>query len=104
MIYDRINQRVMLMLEAGLINEAKNMHPFKTLNALNTVGYKELFQYFEGIISQEEAIELIKRNTRRFAKRQVTWFKKNKTTTWFDYREDPMTIIEHINEQIKSHK
>ncbi len=75
-LYDRINKRVDQMLEAGLLEEAKALHPHRHLNALQTVGYEELFNYFEGKTSLEEAIELIKRNSRRYAKRQMTWFRK----------------------------
>jgi tRNA dimethylallyltransferase len=77
-IYSRINQRVNIMIEKGLIEEAKKLFPKKDLNALDTVGYKELFEYFEGNYTLDFAIEEIKKNTRRFAKRQNTWFKKMK--------------------------
>jgi tRNA dimethylallyltransferase len=83
-LYDLINQRVDQMMDKGLLEEAKNMHPFKESNALNTVGYKELFEYFEKKISLEKAIELIKRNTRRYAKRQITWFNRDKEIHWFN--------------------
>jgi tRNA dimethylallyltransferase len=97
-IYDRINHRVDLMLEEGLLAEAENLFPHKNLNALQTVGYRELFSYFEGEISLELAIEEIKKNTRRFAKRQLTWFKRNKDTKWFDYLTASNEIIKSINE------
>jgi len=77
-LYDRINLRVDKMIESGLIDEAKELHKFKDLPALKTVGYKELFDYFEGKTSLNEAIDLIKRNTRRYAKRQITWFKRTR--------------------------
>jgi tRNA dimethylallyltransferase len=95
-IYDRINQRVDLMLDEGLLAEAEKLFPHKNLNALQTVGYRELFQYFEGEIFLDFAIEEIKKNTRRFAKRQLTWFKRNEDTCWFDYLTDRMKIIEYI--------
>jgi tRNA dimethylallyltransferase len=76
LIYERINNRVDAMVENGLIKEAKELLPFKSLNALQTVGYRELFDYFEGKITLDEAIILIKQNTRHYAKRQETWFKK----------------------------
>jgi len=82
-LYSRINQRVDSMIEQGLIDEAKQLFHLRHLNALNTVGYKELFDYFEGNISYNEAIEQIKRNSRRYAKRQLTWFKRDKEITWF---------------------
>jgi len=84
-LYDRINQRVDLMMKQGLEEEAKRLFTYKTLNALQTVGYKELFDYFDNKTSLETAVEEIKKNTRRFAKRQLTWFKKNERTHWFDY-------------------
>ncbi|NND61877.1 MAG: tRNA (adenosine(37)-N6)-dimethylallyltransferase MiaA [Flavobacteriaceae bacterium] len=87
-VYERINQRVDLMMEEGLLEEAKKLLPNKSLNALQTVGYKELFQYLEGDLTLEEAISEIKKNTRRFAKRQGTWFKKNQDIHWFDFTTD----------------
>ena len=83
LLYDRINKRVDLMIEQGLVDEAKQFVDFRTSYALKTVGYSELFQYFDGTITKEEAIELIKRNTRRFSKRQITWFNKEKGIEWF---------------------
>lgn len=96
LIYDRINQRVDIMINEGLLAEAENLFPHKDLNALQTVGYRELFRYFEGEISLEFAIEEIKKNTRRFAKRQLTWFKRKENTKWFDYLTDRKKIIEFI--------
>lgn len=81
-LIQRINQRVDIMAEEGLIEEARELYPFRDLNALNTVGYKELFKYFDKKISLKEAIEEIKINTRKYAKRQVTWFRKDKDYTW----------------------
>ena len=95
-IYDRINQRVNSMINERLLEEAENLLPHKSLNALQTVGYRELFRYFEGEISLEFAIEEIKKNTRRFAKRQLTWFKRNEKTKWFDYLTDRKEIINDI--------
>ncbi|MFI0490559.1 tRNA (adenosine(37)-N6)-dimethylallyltransferase MiaA [Flavobacterium sp.] len=95
-IYDRINQRVDIMINEGLLAEAKYLFPHKDLNALQTVGYRELFSYFEDEISLEFAIEEIKKNTRRFAKRQLTWFKRNENTKWFDYLTDRKEIISYI--------
>lgn len=95
-MYQRINKRVDLMVSEGLIEEAKNLFEHKKLNALQTVGYRELFEYFEGKITLEFAIEEIKKNTRRFAKRQMTWFKKTENVQWFDYKTDLPTIINHI--------
>ncbi len=86
-IYDRINQRVDIMIDNGLLTEVKSLIPFKDLNALNTVGYKELFNYFDGEWDLEFAISEIKKNTRRFAKRQLTWYRKDDSIKWipFDY-------------------
>lgn len=98
-IYNRINLRVDHMIEGGLIVEAKSLFPHKEKNALQTVGYRELFEYFEGNISKEEAISEIKKNTRRFAKRQNTWFKKNEAINWFDYETDASEIIAFIKEK-----
>lgn len=84
-MYERINRRVDLMLQEGLIEEAKKLYPNKQLNALQTVGYRELFNYFDGKTSLEYAVEEIKKNTRRFAKRQLTWFKRAENVQWFDY-------------------
>ncbi|MGS2725914.1 tRNA (adenosine(37)-N6)-dimethylallyltransferase MiaA [Psychroserpens sp. BH13MA-6] len=92
-IYDRINQRVDLMMNAGLLQEVKQLYSKKHLNALNTVGYKELFRYLDNECSLEEAISEIKKNTRRFAKRQLTWFKKNKEIIWFDYKTGITQVI-----------
>jgi tRNA dimethylallyltransferase len=95
-LYDRINQRVDLMIQVGLLDEAKTLFPNKDLNALQTVGYRELFDYFENKISLPEAIEEIKKNTRRFAKRQLTWFKRKENTVWFDFKTDTKEIIQYI--------
>jgi tRNA dimethylallyltransferase len=95
-IYERINQRVDIMVKNGLIEEVERLLPYKHLNALNTVGYKELFQYFDGKHTLEFAISEIKKNTRRFAKRQLTWFRKNQDTKWFDYEADIKNIIDYI--------
>lgn len=82
-LYNRINERVLLMMEQGLEDEARSVYPRKGLNALNTVGYKELFAYMDGEISREEAIRQIQSNTRRYMRKQLTWFKKDETTQWF---------------------
>ena len=82
-LYDRINRRVDMMIAEGLEQEARTMLPHRNLNALQTVGYSEMFDYFDGTISCEEAIELIKRNSRRYAKRQMTWFRRDKDIRWF---------------------
>ena len=98
-MYNRINQRVDSMIKDGLLEEAKLVYPHKKLNALQTVGYRELFSYFDGNISLDFAIEEIKKNTRRFAKRQITWFKKDDNTLWFDYLEPIDNIIKRLKEE-----
>jgi tRNA dimethylallyltransferase len=93
-LYQRINQRVDLMVEQGLLDEVKTLLPYRHLNALNTVGYSELFDYFDGKIDLNRALELIKQNTRRFAKRQLTWFNKDKEFIWLEPGEvDKMVEI-----------
>jgi len=100
-MYDRINQRVDIMINEGLLAEAKGLYPNKELNALQTVGYRELFDYFDRKTSLEFAIEEIKKNTRRFAKRQLTWFKRTENAVWFDYLTNRKEIINHIETIIK---
>ncbi|KIA98465.1 tRNA delta(2)-isopentenylpyrophosphate transferase [Flavobacterium sp. KMS] len=100
-IYDRINQRVDIMLNQGLLEEAQSLYPNKALNALQTVGYRELFSYFDEEFTLPFAIEEIKKNTRRFAKRQLTWFKRNENTKWFDYLTPKNEVINFIEESIK---
>ncbi len=95
----RINKRVENMVRDGLIEEARKMYPKRQLNSLNTVGYKELFQYFDGKISLNEAIEQIKISTRQYAKRQMTWLRKNNDYQWFSVGEIPK-MIEYINSEI----
>lgn len=94
-LYDRINARVDEMMEKGFLEEAKGLYSQKYLNALNTVGYKELFGYFEGQWMLEEAIERIKGNTRRYARKQLTWYKKDEQIKWFhpDQEEDIINYI-----------
>ena len=97
LMYQRINKRVDLMLENGLVEEAKAVYKHRHCNALNTVGYKELFQYFDGLWTLDFAISEIKKNSRRFAKRQMTWFQKDTKTKWFEYDTDIQNILEYIN-------
>ncbi len=103
-IYDRINRRVALMIANGLLEEAKKLYPNKNLNALQTVGYRELFSFFDGAISKEFAIEEIKKNTRRFAKRQITWFKKDTNIAWFDYKSEITSILNWLEKDVKAYK
>ena len=99
-IYNRINQRVDIMVKDGLVEEAKALLPYQHLNALNTVGYKELFRYFHGEWTLDFAISEIKKNSRRFAKRQLTWFKKDPKTMWFDYTASPNEIVKAMDAAI----
>ncbi|MCP4439653.1 MAG: tRNA (adenosine(37)-N6)-dimethylallyltransferase MiaA [Aureispira sp.] len=99
-LYERINYRVDLMLEEGLEQEAKELYPQRALNALQTVGYQELFSYFSGEITKEKAIELIKRNTRRYAKRQMTWFRRDTDLEWFDAPVDANLVINWVESQL----
>lgn len=101
-IYKRINQRVDIMMEMGLLQEAQTLYPNKELNALQTVGYRELFSYFDGGFALTFAIEEIKKNTRRFSKRQLTWFKRNENTKWFDYAENRQEIFNYINLKVEA--
>ncbi|MGO3719731.1 MAG: tRNA (adenosine(37)-N6)-dimethylallyltransferase MiaA, partial [Mesonia hippocampi] len=99
-IYQRIEQRVDIMMNNGLLEEVKKLLPYKNLNALNTVGYKELFLYLENKCSLETALDEIKKNTRRFAKRQLTWFRKDKNITWFDVTTNPLEdILTFVNQK-----
>ena len=84
------------MIEKGLLAEAQKLHPNKELNALQTVGYRELFSFFEEKITKDEATLEIKKNTRRFAKRQLTWFKKDPNIYWFDFETDTTKILKKI--------
>ncbi|HRL70177.1 MAG TPA: tRNA (adenosine(37)-N6)-dimethylallyltransferase MiaA [Flavobacterium sp.] len=95
-IYNRINQRVDIMMNDGLLAEAKSLFNNKELNALQTVGYRELFRYLDKEITLEFAVEEIKKNTRRFSKRQLTWFKRNENTKWFDFETPYETIVNYI--------
>ncbi|PKG52405.1 tRNA (adenosine(37)-N6)-dimethylallyltransferase MiaA [Olleya sp. 1-3] len=95
-IYDRINKRVNIMMDNGLEDEVKTLLPFKELNSLNTVGYKEIFNYLDNTWTLDFAVAEIQKNSRRFAKRQLTWFKRNPETLWFDYLTPKETIISKL--------
>jgi tRNA dimethylallyltransferase len=97
-LYERINERVDIMIKQGLVDEVRALLPFRQLNALNTVGYSELFDYFDEKTDLDTAINLIKQNTRRFAKRQLTWFRKDKEIKWM-MNDDP-NIIENILQEV----
>jgi tRNA dimethylallyltransferase len=98
-LYSRINQRVDEMVKQGLIGEVKSLLPYRQLNALNTVGYSEVFDYFDGKTDLNTAIDLVKQNTRRFAKRQMTWFRKDKEIIWV--KADSQTLIHDMLVMIK---
>lgn len=96
-LYTRINARVEQMLSLGLVNEAQGLYDSRDLNALNTVGYKEIFDYMDGLYSLTDAVERIKSNTRRYARKQLTWFKRDKDTVWFN-PDDKDTIMNYISQ------
>lgn len=98
-LYERINLRVDKMMEAGLLDEARRVYPFRHLNSLNTVGYKELFRYFDGEWTLAEAVEKIKRNSRVYARKQMTWFKRNPDIVWF-HPDDEEAIFRFVNQKI----
>lgn len=96
-LYERINQRVDMMMEAGLLQEASQFYSYRHLNSLNTVGYKELFEYMEGKCTLEEAVHMIKQDSRRYAKRQMTWFNKDKDIVWF-HPDDVTGVVRFIDD------
>lgn len=98
-LYERINRRVDMMIEEGLIEEARSVYPKRHLNALQTVGYREMFDYFDSKCTLEEAIELIKRNSRRYAKRQLTWFRRDTAIGWYA-PSDVESIVKFIDDKI----
>ena len=98
-LYRRINQRVDKMIESGLVEEVKSLQHFRKHNALNTVGYSELFNYLDGESTLKEAIDQIKQNTRRFAKRQLTWFRRDDNTAWFEPGQDDV-VISYISNKL----
>ena len=99
-LYDRINRRVEMMMASGLLDEVKRVLPYRNENALNTVGYKELFDYFDGLCTLENAVERIQNNTRKYCRKQLTWFKKDPSTKWF-HPDDIDGILEYIGEKPK---
>lgn len=99
-LYERINARVLQMMDEGLEEEARRMLPYKENNALNTVGYKEMFSYFDGNIPKEEAIRQIQSNTRRYARKQLTWYKRDEEMRWFE-PSNVEEIIKYINQKIE---
>jgi tRNA dimethylallyltransferase len=98
-LYDRINRRVDIMMQMGLEQEARAVYHLRRLNSLQTVGYREMFDYFDGTISRDEAVELIKRNSRRYAKRQMTWFRREEEIKWVD-TANKQIIEEYLDSKI----
>ena len=98
-LYERINQRVVSMIKSGLVEEAREVYPYRNLNSLNTVGYKELFSYFDGTCSLDEAIDMIQRNTRKYARKQLTWFRRDSQIVWFEPHQVP-EIIQYIDNKM----
>ncbi len=100
-LYKRINQRVLQMVEQGLFEEAMKVYPMRQLNSLNTVGYKEIFAHFDGLITREQAIEQIQNNSRKYARKQLTWFKKDSDIHWFEptQTEEIIRFIESVLEK-----
>ena len=96
-LYNRINQRVDQMMADGLLDEARALYPMRQMNALNTVGYKEMFAYIDGTWTLDEAVERIKGNTRRYARKQLTWYKKDEQIRWF-HPDDKNSIISYISQ------
>ena len=99
-LFERISKRTEQMIAEGLIEESKSLLKYRNLNSLNTVGYKEVFAYFDGVFTLDEAIEKIKRNTRVYAKKQLTWFKRDKSIAWFD-PSDTENIFKYIDSKIR---
>jgi tRNA dimethylallyltransferase len=100
LLYERIDRRMDLMLDAGLLEEARSLLPFRHLNALQTVGYREIYDFLDGSYDWEEAMRLLKRNSRRYAKRQLTWFNKDKQYKWFEPRQFD-EVVNYIEQQTK---
>ena len=98
-LYERINARVLSMVENGLVDEVKSVLPYRNDKALNTIGYKEMFQYLDGKISLDEAIRQIQSNTREYARKQLTWFKKDPDIKWFRPKQEE-EIINYINSKL----
>lgn len=98
-LFDRINRRVLAMVESGLVEEARSVYPMRHLNSLNTVGFKELFAYFDGVMDYETAIARIQKNTRVYAKKQLTWYAKDADMQWFEPGDE--AIMQYIAEQLR---
>jgi tRNA dimethylallyltransferase len=102
-LYDRINQRVLKMMYAGLLEEAKSVYPYRNLNSLNTVGYKELFLHLDGDLTLDEAVDLIQRNTRKYARKQLTWFRRDQQINWFE-PEQLQEMISYVDQKMNENE
>lgn len=102
-LYDRINERVLRMMDLGLLEEARSVYPYRSLNSLNTVGYKELFPYFDGSCTLAEAVDLIQRNTRKYARKQLTWFRRDQQIKWFEPNQIG-EIIKYIDQTMNENE
>jgi len=102
-LYERINQRVLKMMDAGLLDEAMTVYPYRKLNSLNTVGYKELFTYLDGDCTLDEAIDMIQRNTRKYARKQLTWFRRDQQIKWFEPNQI-QEIIEFVDSKLSENE
>jgi tRNA dimethylallyltransferase len=102
-LYDRINARVLKMMEAGLLEEAKTVYLHRKLNSLNTVGYKELFAHFDGECTLDESVDLIQRNTRKYARKQLTWFRRDQEIQWFEPQQFT-EIVEYMNSKLATYE
>jgi len=102
-LYDRINQRVLKMMDAGLLEEARSVYQYRKLNSLNTVGYKELFSYLDGECTLDEAIDLIQRNTRKYARKQLTWFRRDQQIKWFE-PDQILEIIDYVDQKMNENE
>ncbi len=102
-LYDRINERVLRMMDLGLLEEARSVYPYRSLNSLNTVGYKELFPYFDGSCTLAEAVDLIQRNTRKYARKQLTWFRRDQQIKWFEPNQID-EIIKYIDQTMNENE
>ena len=98
-LYNRINERVLRMMDAGLLEEARLVYPYRMLNSLNTVGYKELFSFFDGNCSLDEAVDLIQRNTRKYARKQLTWFRRDQDIVWFE-PDQLQEIMDYVDQKM----
>ena len=98
-LYERINKRVLNMIDAGLINEVSKLYNFRNLNSLNTVGYKEIFDYLDGLLTLDESIRQIQSNSRRYMRKQLTWFRRDDSIKWFN-PNNVEEILKYIDKNV----